>query len=356
MKQNTRHGFRAPFIFPVAMAFMAVSLAMFVLAAACVRKGGKQEENLQKQAGQRVPLIFDTDTNNELDDQHALAYLLLNRDTFDVLGITVNATFYGGGIEDHYKEARRIVTLCGLRGEIPVLKGAEGSFPEIREHTDSMQFDGSEAVGFIIDRAGVERPEPLLVIAVGKLTNLALAVKKDPSLAGRIRIVWLGSNYPEPGEYNQDNDTAALSYLLRTEVPFQMVTVRSGRPSGTAAVTVTQQEINERIPGLGPHIGEPVEGRHGGRFDNFGDYSVSLFAHIDYDGPARERSLFDMAAVAIVKNPSWASPKVIPCPALINNRWVEQPGNRRTITIWENFHKEEIIGDFFRTLETHTPR
>lgn len=47
-----------------------------------------------------IPVIFDTDANNELDDQHALAYLLLNEETFDVLGITVNATRSGGEIED----------------------------------------------------------------------------------------------------------------------------------------------------------------------------------------------------------------------------------------------------------------
>ena len=31
---------------------------------------------------QGIPVIFDTDANNELDDQHALAYLLLNDSTF----------------------------------------------------------------------------------------------------------------------------------------------------------------------------------------------------------------------------------------------------------------------------------
>ena len=32
-----------------------------------------------------IPVIFDTDANNELDDQHALAYMLLNDEVFDVL-------------------------------------------------------------------------------------------------------------------------------------------------------------------------------------------------------------------------------------------------------------------------------
>ncbi|MEZ4826809.1 MAG: hypothetical protein R3C61_11045 [Bacteroidia bacterium] len=34
----------------------------------------------------KIPVIFDTDANNELDDQHALAYLLSNADVFNILG------------------------------------------------------------------------------------------------------------------------------------------------------------------------------------------------------------------------------------------------------------------------------
>jgi hypothetical protein len=175
-------------------------------------------------------------------------------------------------------------------------------------------------------------------------------------MADRIRLVWLGSNYPDPGEYNQDNDTAAMNYLLNTDVPFEMVTVRSGLPSGTAAVRVSRQEINSRMPGLGPRAKEPVTGRHGGSFSCFGDYSVSLFEHIDYSDEAQTRALFDMAAVAIVKDPRWASSSQIPAPILVDNRWVERPGNSRQITVWENFNKEKILDDFFSTLEKATKR
>ncbi|MCK5134550.1 MAG: nucleoside hydrolase [Bacteroidales bacterium] len=298
-----------------------------------------------------IPVIFDTDANNELDDQHALAYLLLNDNTFDVIGITVNATWSGGGIEGHYKEAERVTDLCGLKGQIPILKGANGGFPEIMDHTGDPAFDGSEAVDFILEQSRKKRDTPLMVLAVGKLTNVALALKKDPSIAERIRVVWLGSNYPEPGEYNQDNDTLSMSYILKTNVPFEMVTVRGGKSTGTAAVTMTKQEILNKMPGLGPEASDPVTGRHGGSFTNFGDYSVNLFEHIDYHDESQSRALFDMAAVAIVKDPFWASSVEIPCPVLIDNQWVEQPGNERKIMVWENFNRNEIIADFYSTFE-----
>lgn len=130
-----------------------------------------------------------------------------------------------------------------------------------------------------------------------------------------------------------------------------MVTVRYGKPSGTDAVKVTQEEVNQKMPGLGPKIDTPIIGRHGGSFDNFGDYSVNLFAQIDLHGDPPSRSLFDMAAVAIVKNPNWAKATEIPCPTMIDENWVEQPDNTRKITIWEHFDAKNILADFYETLK-----
>jgi len=231
------------------------------------------------------------------------------------------------------------------------MRGANGNFPEIRGTLLSADFDGHEAVDFIIREAKKQRDQKLVLLPVGKLTNIALALQKEPSIADKVRVVWLGSNYPEPGEYNQDNDTASMSYVLSTSVPFEMVTVRYGKPSGTGAVMLTQEEVNKKMPGLGPHIKQPVSGRHGGIFSNFGDYSVSLFEYIDYHDEAKSRSLFDMAAVAIVKNPSWASAKEIPCPVYVDEKWIEQPENPRKILVWENFDREKIIADFYAVFD-----
>lgn len=299
----------------------------------------------------KLPVLLDTDANNELDDQHALAYLLLNGDHFAVKGITVNATPIESHIDQHYAEAERILKLCKLDGKIPLYKGADGNFEDIKDHVEEAQFDGYEAVNFIIEQVKSSTDRPLILIPVGKLTNIALALKKEPSIAENTRIVWLGSNYPKPGEYNQDNDVPAMNYVLSTNVPFEMVTVRWAEDSGTAAVTVTQDEINAKMPGKGPRIETPIEGRHGGIYHTFGDYSVSLFEHINYYNEARERALFDLAAVAIVKDPAWASAHAIPCPVYQNGQWVEQPDNPRKILVWENFDKDSIISDLYRTLD-----
>jgi len=322
-------------------------LLLFFLASSCNSSTNSNSEAAES----GIPVIFDTDANNELDDQHALAYLLLNDQSFKVLGITVNATYNGGEIDEHMKEAQRVVNLVGWKDKVKVIRGANGDFEEIKDQVKQEKFDGYEAVDFIIREAMKKRKETLVLIPVGKLTNVALALEKEPAIAKKIRIVWLGANYPAPGEYNLDNDIASMNYILKTDVPFEMVTVRYGENSGTAAVKAKRKNIYIRMPGMGPVVEEPVSGRHGGTFTCFGDYSVDLFRHINHLEDGCFRSLFDMAAVAIIKDPSWAEASEIPSPLYINNEWVEQAGNNRMITIWENFNPEAIMTDFYSTME-----
>ncbi len=301
----------------------------------------------------KIKVILDTDTNNELDDQHALAYLLFNGRIFDVPGITVNATRSGGNIDSQYAEAKRIMELCRLFGKIPLYKGADSSFDSIYPDVYNESFDGSDAVNFIIKQSHDIKKNKLTVIAVGKLTNIALALKKDTSIAPKVRLVWLGSNYPEAGEYNLDNDTSALNFILNSQVQFEIVTVRYNRYTGTSAVSTTREEIKQKMPKKGPSIVEPVQGRDGNFYSNFGDYSVSLFENIGGYGPDFSRPLYDMAAVAIIKNPSFASSFQIPAPLFKESKWIERKSNKRVIRIWEHFDKESIMNDFYYTMNNY---
>jgi purine nucleosidase len=295
----------------------------------------------------KTRVILDTDANNELDDQHAIAYMLFNGNDFAVEGITVNRTRNGGAVEQHYKEAERVVKLCKLDQKIPIYTGANGNFNKIKDHVTEADFDGADAVDFIIQRAKAKSRRRLVLLPVGKLTNIALALHKDPSIASKVRIVWLGSNYPNPGEYNQDNDVPSMNYILNTEVDFEIALVRYGKPSGTDAVRASMVEIKQRMPGLGPRIAQPVKGRHGNEFSCFGEYSIDLFKNMKDES----RALFDMAAVAIVKNPAWARASKIPSPQYVKGKWVERPGNPHKITLWQDFDKEKIMKDFYHSME-----
>jgi len=303
----------------------------------------------QMSTSDKQSIIIDTDANNELDDQHALAYALFNGDVFNIKGVTVNHTTVGT-VQDDYDEAQRVMKLCKGWEKIPLKKGVDsGRYPRVKDQLKEPQHEGYEAIDFIIEQAHGHRGEKLILAPVGKLTNIALALDKDPSIIDKVMVIWLGGNYygkdGHDGEHNLVHDPDAYNAVVSTGVEFTMVTVRYGDPSGTDAVAVHVNDIQQLMPGLGPEI-EPITGRHGGSFSTFGDYSVNLFVNYT-DGT---RPLFDMVVFAILKNPDWGEFSTITAPKLDGENWSGTYGDK-TITLVENFNKEAILEDFFKSMQ-----
>ncbi len=304
------------------------------------------EKNLSKTANP-IPVILDTDANNELDDQHAIAYMLFNPDIFDVKGITVNETYAGKELQMHVEEANRVVDLCNWKDKVPVIPGASGQYHEIVTTLQQPAFDGQEAVNFIIEKARASSESKLILIPVGKLTNIALALAKAPDIASKVKVIWLGSNWPEPGEYNLENDTTAIAPLLNNpDLELEILTVRYTKSTGTTAVSVSVEEIRKTMAGLGPTV-DPIPGRHGGSFNCFGDYSIELFTKYGDD----TRPLFDVCTLAILKNPDWAEKVVVNGVSFDGKNWGESGDMGRTVVFWEKFDKQAIIDDFYSTMQ-----
>lgn len=322
-----------------------MALLILVLLAAC-----------QTQKNEKIRIIIDSDTNNELDDQHALAYAFLNSKVFDIAGVTVNNTFGGDGIQGQYDEAERIIKLFNLDGKLPLLKGADKSYEDIAPHINEEGFDGQAAVDFIISEAMKMKKGKLVLAPIGKLTNIALAILKEPKIIDKIKVVWLGGNYPNPGEYNLENDLKAVNPVIESGVEFEMVTVRYGLPTATDAVRVTPDEVNKYLAGKGPLSKNTIIGRHGGEFNRFGDYSKNLFDHAQMNGYPPSRPLFDMVVIAILKNPGWGTPHEIPAPKLVGQAWEDQPENPHKIIYWDEFNRDAIVNDLFTQMEAATPK
>jgi len=142
-----------------------LTFILFLCVPAIIFSGCTGNSGANNTKPEKIRIILDTDTNNEIDDQYAIAYMLFNGPVFDVEGITSNATRDGGDAKEHAREARRVVELCSLKGQIKVYEGATGSFDAIKDHVNQNEFDGSEAVVQAVIRAAFE--EGLLVWSAG---------------------------------------------------------------------------------------------------------------------------------------------------------------------------------------------
>jgi purine nucleosidase len=133
--------------------------------------------------------------------------------------------------------AARILSLGG-RGHVPVAAGLRdpssgGSTFRWLGHEGAGMIDGTEciadtgAVGLTID---LLRREPLDVVAIGPLTNIAAAIARAPDVATRIRrLIVMGGRlaagddaYPTV-DYNLESDADAAIAVLSAGIPTTLV-------------------------------------------------------------------------------------------------------------------------------------
>jgi purine nucleosidase len=172
-----------------------------------------------KRMNQKIPLLIDTDPG--VDD--ALALLMaFNDPNHHLVGLTIAAGNVG---LDH--TVRNALKLCEVAGreDVPVYAGCAD--PLLHPAVDAAHVHGRDGFGDIgftpatraaesehaalaILRLSHEHAGQLLLVALGPLTNIALALKLDPSLPQRIkRFVVMGGAVSAHG-----NITAAAEFNI----------------------------------------------------------------------------------------------------------------------------------------------
>lgn len=159
-------------------------------------------------------IMIDTDTG--IDDSLAILYAL-RTPNFHVEGITT--CFGNNNAEQSADNCLRLIQLSSCDYEVPVAVGANESLEGVFEsapayiHGDngignielpksSQQPVAEKAWDFIIRKAEELNGE-LILITLGRLTNLARAFEKDPQLPSKIKkVVVMGGTLNEPGNVN----------------------------------------------------------------------------------------------------------------------------------------------------------
>ena len=141
-------------------------------------------------AAEKIPVIFDTDIGDDIDDTWALV-MLLKSPPFDVKMVT---TTYGKA-EYRAKIIARILTIAN-RTDVAIGLGAggrdgvAGQQAWVKDYQLS-QYPGKiheDGVGAIIDMIQ-QASSPLTIIAIGPPTTLAAALDKQPGIAAKAAFV-----------------------------------------------------------------------------------------------------------------------------------------------------------------------
>ncbi|NOX22100.1 MAG: hypothetical protein GXP36_03285 [Actinobacteria bacterium] len=337
-----------------------------------------------------VRVVIDTDAANEIDDQFALVWALqspgrLNiqavlaepysfahhradllaaaqrlksQDTTEPENATIDA-FTGWaarlaeagrdvqdvefvlppeGMERSYDEILRVYGHVGADPEGLVFRGAPRYMASSNEPVDS------PAVRRLIELALEPADDPLYVVAIGCVTNVASAIVLEPAIIDRIVVLWT-SGYPtwsprsNADSLNLVQDVAAARILFESGVPLVYF---PGYYIG-AQLRVSLPEIERWVRGRGPA----------------GDFLHELYTNNPLheqraipDHFGRTWVMWDMITIAWLLEPSWVPTSLVPTPTLDDDlRWTPRLSTERLMREAHDIDRDAIFRDFFRKLE-----
>ncbi|MDR1144880.1 MAG: nucleoside hydrolase [Verrucomicrobiales bacterium] len=282
--------------------------------------------------------VLDTDTYNEVDDQFALAHLLLSPDRVNLRAVYA-APFHNrrssgpaDGMEKSHDEILRVLDLVRPAVRPPVLRGAPKFLPAAGDAVPSA------AVSDLIDRArATPDGQRLQVVAIAAITNIASALLLAPDIAAKIHLTWLGGHapwWPDTDEFNLAQDCHAARAVLDSAAPLTLI------PCLPVAshLSTTPAELRALLAPTG----------------RLGAYLTDIVSDYLDAKPAGSKIIWDLAASARLIIP--AALKTVPAPAPVlrdNLTWQSPPpAGRRAIDLAISVDRDAVFADFFRKTAT----
>lgn len=300
---------------------------------------GALRRMLEPPAG-KVPVVIDSDTYNEIDDQYAVAYALLSPDRMDVEAIYaapyLNDRSKGpaDGMEKSYQEILRLLKFLGRDSAGRVFRGSDRFMEDAGKPVES------PAMRELIARAMIPRATPLYVLTIGCPVNVSSAILAEPKIKEKIVVVWLGGashDWPSAREFNLQQDLHASRVLFDSGVPL---------------VQIPTKNVSEHLRTTVPEAEKWLKGR-----SKLCDYLFEEFVEY-YKSHTRDKPqpypwskvIWDISAIAWVINPQWIPSALVPSPILTADmRWQKQAG-RHEIRVATNVQRDPVFYDLFQKL------
>ena len=282
-----------------------------------------------------VSMVLDTDTYNEIDDQFALVYALLSKESFKLEAVYA-APFSNNradnptlGMELSYEEILRILEKMKVEPQNFAFKGSKSYLAQ------DLKPESSPAAEDLVNRALNHSPEnPLYVVPVGAITNIANAILLKPEITKNIVVIWLGGNdhnWPNTREFNMMQDKAAANVILDSGVPF----VQFPCAGVVSSFYTTVPEMEEYLKG----------------HNEISDYLLEIFKDYHKDHFAWSKVLWDMTAVTYLINRDWTPSQLVHAPRVSEFDTYSFDNNRHLIRMVYQIHRDPIFKDFFTKLQ-----
>jgi inosine-uridine nucleoside N-ribohydrolase len=256
-------------------------------------------------------IIFDTDFGMVPQDDSFALMLALRSPELEILGVTTVAGNFS--VEQATADALRVLEIAG-RSDIKVYRGA--NMPLLHEKSEyattrhgewwsdapptpppggfaKNEAEATSAVQFLIDTVNAH-PGQVTLMAIGPLTNVAMALRLEPGFAGKVKQIYImggavaalpdgAGNITPNAEFNFWVDPEAARIVLRSGIP----TVLS--PLNVSRKTALTREWYEKLVAVDTPFTRLIRERLGPVFEK---------------DPGRRLLMYDQVTVASLADPS----------------------------------------------------
>ena len=279
----------------------------------------------------KINVILDTDTYNECDDQFALSYMLKSQEVFNIEAITVAPFSHktrNVSVEEgqnlSYNEIIKICKWLNFDTEDKVFKGS-------MDYIVNKYDEESPAVNKIIEVA--LKNEKTYIMAIGAITNVALAIKKEPKIIDKIEVIWLGGNelgYKDNQEYNFRQDVNAVKIVFESKVKLTILPCRDVISNLMIDIKTLKENMKNK--------------------SELCNYLIDRFYNDGYHGLQEERIIWDIAVVAYMINKEWFETIDVNCPNINVDTSYDLNTNNHKVTFVNYVRAKEVYGDLFKKL------
>jgi len=282
-----------------------------------------------------VSMVLDTDTYNEIDDQFALVYAILSKESFNLEAVYAapfsnkRANNPGKGMELSYEEILRILDKMDIEPRGFAFKGSYSYLSK------ELKAESSAATEDLIQRAMQHSPDdPLYVVPVGAITNIANAILLAPEIANNIVVIWLGGHahdWHDTKEFNMWQDITAANVVFDSGVPL----VQYPCVGVVSSFYTTVPEMEEYLKGR----------------NDISDYLLEIFKDYQKDHFGWSKVLWDMTAISYLINRDWTPSQLVHAPRVSELGTYSFDKNRHLIRKVFYINRDAIFRDFFTKLQ-----
>lgn len=280
---------------------------------------------------EKINVILDTDTYNECDDQFALSYMLKSQDIFNIEAITVapyshkarNETVISGR-EKSYNEILKICNWLNFDTTNKVFKGA-------KDYICNGYKQDNDAVNKIIEIA--LKNNKTYIMAIGAITNVALAIKKEPKIINKIEVIWLGGHSLLQNnnlDFNFRQDVNAVRIVFESKVKLTIIPCKN-----------VASNLRTSVYELNHYLKDKSE---------LCNYLIDRFYNDGYHGIQERRVIWDISVIAYMINKDWFTSEIISCPNIKDDTAYELTTDNHKITMINYIDVNKVYTDLFKKL------